>query len=1607
VKTPKSGSLSSLLSLIFGLIATLAIVGFGITAEVPVGIIKGTVVMQENGRPLQGAFVAITKLDANDDDESDDSIRTEHHFRVNKSGAFVLRDVLAGDYKLEVSAKAHNIAKQMIKVAEGQPTVLDLEAKPVDPYLEMYASQRVYLPSETARIQLKGFDKGTSIHSHIYKLDFDKIIKDGGVYNALAPLARPDAKSPVNPASMGQLVSKNDMQLADRDAEGTFRDKMQLPPLAEGLYWVQCQLGTLTKGTWISVSKIGLIIKHSSKDLAGYVTMLDSGQPVPGATVGFASASGMLASGTSSADGLVRLSLPKKSASTAEVVVASFGASKAMVDFHRADEGDDAGDDETTGDSEVKIYSYTDRPIYRPGDLVQFKGIVRVLKGSKYVLPKKQSVSIQVQDGQGNVINNQTLALNAMGSYHGQYQFSPDSLPDDYSLVTHYGSASDTKDVGVAAYRKPTFSIDVKAEKPSYIRGESAKVVVATKYYYGAPVVGATVTATVTRSPYWDWSDYADSEEDYSDEYGEDESPDQSYGGQQLDTYSGEQTQQLTAVTDENGKATFNVPTIGANEPAEASNDFTYDVNVDVKDQSDKDYNGDGTFTVMRSDEKVKLTSDLEISTAGKAFTVTGMATSMGKQPLANLSVDISSGYLEWTKKGDEIVTEQQNQTITTGPDGKFTLQYNPPGSGFYQVSASFKDERGHLVSRKIQVYIFNDVSLQEEADRFPSSNMSILLDKKQYRAGDTVRALITCDDPGGTAMLSIEGAMIYQVQTLKLAKKATMFEFKVVNDYSPNAFLSLAYIHNKKYADANRQVLIDLGIKKLSVNLTQDKPAYHPGDTAHYTVTTKDADGKPVPAEVSLGVVDEPIYAIFDDHSDIVKGFYPKRSDDIQTDYSFPEMYLGGGDKAPTNIQVRSNFKDTAFWQPDVSTDASGQAKVSVKLPDNITSWRATARAVTSDTEVGQTMDNVLARKDLMVQLSAPAFVVNGDQQRMVAMITNNTGQAADVKLQLAANNASVEGDLNQTVHIENGALQTVEYKMTPAHSGEADFVAKAWVPGGASDGMELKVPVTPHARLKTDGYGGDTNTTQTLPLTLDPNADKYSGGLAISVTPTVATSLLGSLDAFIQYPYGCVEQTTSRFLPTVIFAKTFKDLGLPRPKLESQVPQIVQDSYSRLQQMQHTDGGWGWWDYDASDPYMTAYVLEAIHRATIAGFPPPKSIDVAKAITWAEAFAQKPKLPAGFIKPTAQDYQKLATDTDYLIYALALNGRPSATTLLDKADIGKADAAQCAFLALAANTIGASETAKRDQLISRMLSLGHETRSTMEWAPEDYWGYETTGRCFMALETVQPDSPTIPKIVNLLMQKRTGDMWFSTRDTSAILLVMADYLRHTKELLSNADIVVSLNGKSIKELQFQQGSFDDEATQIKLPISALTTGQNNLQFQAKSGTCYYTTTLKQYVVSADLVALTPTSGFSITRTYHKLQAQKMEDGTLKLLPSKDPVSEYNSGDVLRCEIKIHSDVPRSYLFIEDPTPSGLHVTDKERPDDGEQWVFWWSRTVILDDRVCFFARDLPSGDQEIDYVLQAENPGKCDALPVTTYNMYDPSEMASGSGLALQVNP
>ena len=103
-------------------------------------------------------------------------------------------------------------------------------------------------------------------------------------------------------------------------------------------------------------------------------------------------------------------------------------------------------------------------------------------------------------------------------------------------------------------------------------------------------------------------------------------------------------------------------------------------------------------------------------------------------------------------------------------------------------------------------------------------------------------------------------------------------------------------------------------------------------------------------------------------------QAFYPRRVNRVSTEYSFAVEYLGDADKAEPKIETRKRFPDTAYWNPTVQTDANGRASIAFSLPDNLTTWRATAVAHTLDTRIGRGTNKVLVSKDFFVRLQTPA---------------------------------------------------------------------------------------------------------------------------------------------------------------------------------------------------------------------------------------------------------------------------------------------------------------------------------------------------------------------------------------------------------------------------------------------------------------------------------------------------------------------------------------------------------------------------------------------------------------------------------------------------------
>jgi alpha-2-macroglobulin len=338
--------------------------------------------------------------------------------------------------------------------------------------------------------------------------------------------------------------------------------------------------------------------------------------------------------------------------------------------------------------------------------------------------------------------------------------------------------------------------------------------------------------------------------------------------------------------------------------------------------------------------------------------------------------------------------------------------------------------------------------------------------------------------------------------------------------------------------------------------------------------------------------------------------------------------------------VQVRSDFRSTILWQPDVKTDANGQATVKVKYPDSLTGWKATARVATAGNQFGIASTTARTKQPLIVRLQAPRFFVVGDIVTLSAVVNNNTDEPMKVNVGLDLVGTRSTASLTFQGQGKNGdAVERVPTTVAVPANGEArvDWVVVVKQPGEVklkvtgrggkhSDAMEKSYVAYEHGIEKFLSKSGKTRGND-ITVKLDLPARKpESTMLTVQLTPSMAVTMLDALPYLIDYPYGCTEQTMSRLLPAVITAKTLRDLGLqpedvmsrvfggietnsavathPLSKTDlSELEKITQTGLDRLYDFQHADGGWAWWKEGESDHWMTAYVVWGLSLARDAG--------------------------------------------------------------------------------------------------------------------------------------------------------------------------------------------------------------------------------------------------------------------------------------------------------------------------------------------------------------------------------------------------------------------
>ncbi len=732
-------------------------------------------------------------------------------------------------------------------------------------------------------------------------------------------------------------------------------------------------------------------------------------------------------------------------------------------------------------------------------------------------------------------------------------------------------------------------------------------------------------------------------------------------------------------------------------------------------------------------------------------------------------------------------------------------------------------------------------------------------------------------------------------------------------------------------------------------------------------------------------------------------------------------ELKMMAKDKSPGDgeqlvaAEVRSDFRDAVMWSPFTRTGYDGYADVMVKYPDNLTSWRITSRVITKDTKVGQATKTVITRKDLLVRLEAPRFMREKDEVTISAIVHNYLQSEKRTKVSFRSENVSLVS-----------GQATREIVLKPDSEQRLDFVVKADNPNGhavvwaealtneESDAMEIRVPLQATGLKLSKSIiadFADVTKTEYKTMEIPSGTDLRSSGMHVTIDPSLASTILTSMDDLIGYPYGCVEQTMSRFLPTVIVANAFGKLNAPISEAtRTELPKMVNKGMSRLYSFQHSDGGWGWWENDNSNPFMTAYVIYGLSIANETGYPVNKT-SLGRGI--------------GSIKNQLTSSGLENTTKAYMLYSLAIASKPDHELVRD--ELSKLDKTELnnyakSLIALTWKIIGDNSRAKEAlaDLEKNVIKLQGEGAAYWEGKQFHYnWQddkVQTTAMALKAFVNIDEKSELKDMVIRWLIMQRQGTSWRSTQETAIIIYSMVDYLKTSQELDPDYSLSVFVNDKNILQKQMTKSDVFAKSETIKLDGKDLLPGTNNIRIEKSGkGKVYFASTLNYYKPFDQVKS--EEDGYRVEKEMFVLNKYEEYGGdkiTYKPLPFTGTIK---SGEVMLVKVRVHSkDDNNNYFMLEDPLPSGVEIVKDDwtypiENDNNYQgydryyWRWWYADKDVRDDKVVFFATSFGKGVFEFSYLMRAEIPGDYSVNPAKGSLMYYPEVYGNTEGTKLKI--
>jgi alpha-2-macroglobulin len=1266
---------------------------------------------------------------------------------------------------------------------------------------------------------------------------------------------------------------------------------------------------------------------------------------------------------------------------------------------------------------------FSDRKLYKPGETAWFTGAAYYLKNGSLQQDKQVPYQLTLEDPNGQKKDLGIQTTNNFGTFAIKVDFPSTQPLGYYTLKAKAKNGVEiVGDFRVAEFKPPNFKVDLKLDQAFATPNQTIKASAQSNYLFGPPVSGGNASFYVTRQPVtftpkgWDKFSFGQ----------------QWFWPEEQPTVTTDVIQNSAAL-DPQGLGTQSVK-VAEDLPYA----MTYRVDAEVKDVSNLSVADSKTFTALPSDRLIGLQGNF-VADAGKPFSMQVIVTDPTGKAIAGEHVRVELQQMKFSSvtqvvegsrtSKDQVEYTTVAKTETTSAESPQTIQLTPTDSGSYRIRANFVAARDNKTAADQRIWATGTEPVFW-GDRYTNNRLELRLDKEHYQLGDTASVLVQSPYPEAELYLAVVRQKVLYQSITKVTGGAPQVQFPVTPDMLPNAAVEAVLIRRgqplSQVEPGKLENLVRIGFtpfdlslkeKTLKVEVLPTQASILPQAEQTVNLKLKDAQGQPAKGQFTVMVVNESVLQLTGYRApNLVKTVYAPQDSSTRFGDNRGDVVLqpltsplqkgwgfGGGFAAGAgSTRIRTDFKALAYYNGSVLTDDQGQASLTFKLPDDLTTWRVMAVATDGNLRFGNSDATFITTKPLISNPVLPQFVRPGDHFEAGLSVTNTTGQTGTL---------NIDGTLSGMAKFESqGKIQTPAEKTTQAYRlpitalqpGEAKVQFSTRL-GTETDAFAVPLEVKPYAVTEQVVETGTTKTQVKIPLNIGSKVEPTVGGLDISLASTLIPELTAPAKQVLQEEQLPFLEPAASQLASAAHLKTLsQQYGQTFAAFNSTTQ--AETALQRLQKLQKPDGGFASWpSQEKSNPYISPYAAQSLAQAQTAGI----AIDPAM-LNGVKRYLNSILANPGQSDLCKEDLCKTQIRLNALV-ALADLGDLRNTFISDiYAQRTQLDVANQLKLARFLSRLPDRQT-EAAALANQLQETLTQTGRTASVNLPQTWGWLSSRTAaqseMLRLLIERKTSPEVQDraLQGLLTLRREGT-WGSTYDNAQALAALVDYGKQ-QPIPPNFKAIAQLSNKTLVSQTF--AGYQKTSIDQTVPMAELPRGQNDLVLQKTGeGTLHYLTAYRYQPQGNQPGRL---NGLRVTRIIQPANQNKVLQRT-GLTPPAQPIS-LTVGEVFDIGLEVIADHPVDHVIITDPLPAGLEAVDTTFQTStpyfqtkGDHWQIDYQ--TIYKDKIVAYGDHLDAGVYTIHYLVRSVTPGTFQWPGAEVHLQYAPEEFGRSSTSELKAS-